>query len=60
MGILNKSLKARMVTYFLLLSVLVVVALSTVAFFVAQATLKERALERLEVTSDFKAGSHTW
>jgi len=54
MGILKRNLKARMVAYFLLLSVLVVVALSTVAFLLAQETLKDRALERLEVTSDFK------
>ncbi len=54
MGILKRNLKARMVAYFLLLSVLVVVALSTVAFFVAQETLKDRAFERLEVTSNLK------
>lgn len=43
-----------MVVYFLVPSVLVVVALSTIAYVVARNTLEDQAIEKLEVTSNFK------
>ena len=53
-SLLRRSLKVRMVVYFLVPSVLVVVALSTIAYVVARNTLEDQAIEKLEVTSNFK------
>ncbi|WP_299017569.1 adenylate/guanylate cyclase domain-containing protein [uncultured Photobacterium sp.] len=54
MGLLQKSLKARMTAYFLLVSVLVVVALAAVTYFLAAETQKEMAIAQFEVTADHK------
>ena len=53
-SLLRTSLKVRMVTYFLVPSVLVVVALSAIAYLVARNILEDEAFEQLEVTSSFK------
>ncbi|WP_064609776.1 adenylate/guanylate cyclase domain-containing protein [Photobacterium sp. J15] len=54
MGLLQKSLKARMTAYFLLVSVLVVVALAAITYFLAADTQKEMAIAQFEVTADHK------
>ena len=51
---LRTNLTVRMVVYFLVPSVLVVVALSAIAYFVARNILEDQAFEQLEVTSSFK------
>ena len=53
-SLLRRSLKIRMVIYFLVPSVAVVVALSTIAYLVARNLLEDQAFEQLEVTSNFK------
>ncbi|MDX1301250.1 adenylate/guanylate cyclase domain-containing protein [Photobacterium sp.] len=54
MGLLQKSLKARMTVYFLLVSVLVVVALAAVTYFLSAETQKEVAIAQFEVIADHK------
>ncbi|MCW8328988.1 HAMP domain-containing protein [Photobacterium sp. SDRW27] len=54
MGLLQKSLKARMTAYFLLVSVLVVVMLAAVTYFLAAETQKEMAIAQFDVTADHK------
>ena len=54
MSFLRRNLKARIVTYFLVPSGLVVAVLSMLAFLVAQDTLEDRAIERLGVISAIK------
>ena len=54
LSLLRRSLKVRMVVYFLMPSVLVVVVLSTIAYLVARNILEDQAFEQLEVTSNFK------
>ncbi|UXI03453.1 adenylate/guanylate cyclase domain-containing protein [Photobacterium sp. TY1-4] len=55
MGLLQKSLKARMTAYFLLVSVLVVVALALVTYQLAAATHQEMAIAQFDVTAEHKA-----
>ena len=54
LNLLRRSLKLRMAVYFLVPSVLVVVALATTAFLVSRNILEDQAFEQLEVTSSFK------
>lgn len=54
MGLLQRSLKARMTAYFLLVSVLVVVALATVTYLLAAETQKEMAIAQFDVTAEHK------
>ena len=54
MSFLRRNLKARIVTYFLVPSALVVAVLSMLAFLVAQDILEDRAVERLGVLSSIK------
>lgn len=54
MGLLQKSLKARMTAYFLLVSALVVVALASVTYFLAAETQKEMAIAQFDVTAEHK------
>ena len=54
MGLLQQSLKARMTAYFLLVSVLVVVALASVTYFLAAETQKEIAIDQFDLTADHK------
>ena len=54
MNFLRKNLKARIVTYFLVPSVLVVAVLSMLAFLVAQDILEDGEVERLGVISTIK------
>ena len=53
-SLLRRSLKGRMVIYFLVPSVLVVVVLSAIAYLVARNILEDEAFEQLEVTGNFK------
>ena len=54
LSLLRRSLKGRMVIYFLVPSVLVVVVLSAIAYLVARNILEDEAFEQLEVTGNFK------
>ncbi len=54
MNFLRRNLKARIVTYFLVPSALVVTVLSLLAFIVARDILEDRAVERLAVISNIK------
>ena len=54
MGLLQKSLKARMTAYFLLVSALVVVALAAVTYLLAAEAQKETAIAQFDVTADHK------
>ncbi len=54
MGLLKKSLKARMTVYFLLVSVLVVVSLAAVTYLLAAQTQKEMAIARFELIAEHK------
>ncbi len=54
-GWLKTSLKARMTTYFLLVSTPVVVALALTSYFLAATILKQMAIARFELISDQKA-----
>lgn len=55
MGLLQKSLKARMTAYFLLVSVLVVIALAMVTYHLAATTHQEMAITQFDVTAEHKA-----
>ena len=54
MGLLQKSLKARMTAYFLLVSTMVVVALAAVTYLLAAETQKEMAIAQFDLTADHK------
>ncbi len=54
MGLLKKSLKARMTAWFLLVSIPVVVALAAISYLLAAAILKEMAIARFELIADHK------
>jgi len=54
MGFLRKSLKARTVTYFLSLSVLIVVSLAGIAYMLTTGYLEQMAFEQLEVIANYK------
>lgn len=54
MGLLKKSLKARMTAYFLLVSIPVVLALAAVSYLLATVTLQQMAIARFEVIADHK------